>query len=332
MAFVAEALVPSRAEAAIAEAITPAEQAPHLRLRGVRVTRHKPGRRCLIEYEFDGPGAAESLTVVGKVRAKGLDEPSHRVLRSLWEQGFEDVSPDGLSVPRPLGMIPRFNMTLQQKVPGVPLALMVGGPEGVAFVRRAADLIHKLHATRLRSPRRHGINDEVRILHERLPRVADADPRLRPPIDRLLAACERIAFARNASAAVAATGIHRDFYADQVVVDGGPDGRLYLLDLDLFAEGDPALDVGNFVAHLTELALRTTGDATAFAGHERAMVQRYAELANGGGDLLYNIGAYACLTLARHVHISTLFPDRRPFTSALLELAERRVSALESQA
>jgi thiamine kinase-like enzyme len=54
--------------------------------------------------------------------------------------------------------------------------------------------------------------------------------------------------------------IHRDFYPDQILVDRD---RLWLVDLDLCCQGDPALDIGNFIAHITEQSLRQTGDPSA---------------------------------------------------------------------
>ena len=46
--------------------------------------------------------------------------------------------------------------------------------------------------------------------------------------------------------------VHRDFYYSQVLVNGD---QLTLIDFDLFALGDPAIDVANFVAHLYFLGL-----------------------------------------------------------------------------
>ena len=43
--------------------------------------------------------------------------------------------------------------------------------------------------------------------------------------------------------------VHRDFYHDQVIADGDV---CRLVDLDLVAVGDPALDIGNFLAHLID--------------------------------------------------------------------------------
>lgn len=47
--------------------------------------------------------------------------------------------------------------------------------------------------------------------------------------------------------------VHGDFYARQVLVDGG---KASLLDLDRAARGDPAADLGRFLAHLERDAMR----------------------------------------------------------------------------
>jgi len=39
------------------------------------------------------------------------------------------------------------------------------------------------------------------------------------------------------------------------------------------------------------------------------------------------VQTYATLTLARHIYLSTTFPERRAFTRALLELCEERLAA-----
>ena len=81
---------------------------------------------------------------------------------------------------------------------------------------------------------------------------------------RLLARCRKLA---GGLPALAPRALQRDFYPDQVIV--GP-GGLALVDLDLFAEGDAALDAGNFVAHLSEWALRERGDDWQQTIHIRA--------------------------------------------------------------
>ncbi len=121
-------------------------------------------------------------------------------------------------------------------------------------------------------------------------------------MQRLAAACDRLGATLPEPKAC---GIHRDFYSDQVIVHGN---RLYLLDFDLYCRGDPALDVGNFIGHMTEQALRELRDFTGLAKQEEALRDRFAELS--GYNCLPAVSAYTTLTLARHVYLSTVLPGR----------------------
>src|SRR5256712_7362784 len=207
-------------------------------------------------------------------------------------------------------------MWLQRKVPGRPATDLLAAPVGVALARKIAEAAHKLHRAAVPADRRHTMADELRILHECLPTVARLESRWAGRIERLLDASTRLG---AATPEPALCGIHRDFYADQVIVDGE---RLFLLDFDLYCEGDPALDIGNFLGHVTEQSLRTLGDAGALADREQAMEERFVALS---GAAPAAVRAYATLTLVRHVYLSTLFPERRPLTQPLIELCEERL-------
>jgi thiamine kinase-like enzyme len=115
-------------------------------------------------------------------------------------------------------------------------------------------------------------------------------------------------------------GIHRDFYSAQVLVD---EGRLFLIDFDLYCRGDPALDIGNFIGHMTEQSLRELGDARAMAEQENALEERFVTLA--GEEYRSRIQAYTTLTLTRHVYLSTQFSERQKFATSLLGLCEERL-------
>jgi aminoglycoside phosphotransferase (APT) family kinase protein len=119
---------------------------------------------------------------------------------------------------------------------------------------------------------------------------------------------------------VKACGIHRDFYSAQVIVDGS---RLWLIDFDLYCLGDPGLDVGNFLGHVTEQALRERGNANALVHVEHALEERFVELSGEG--VRASVRAYTTLTLARHIYLSTRFPERLRLTEQLMELCEARV-------
>jgi Phosphotransferase enzyme family len=322
---VAPALDPAMAERELGQRLARALGDGRLRLRAIRVTRHKPGRRCMIEYDLAvrrAAGEEEELTAIGKVRVRRFGKSGFRLLDALWHAGFGADSADGVSVPEPLGTVSPFRMWLQRKVPGRLATGLLASPEGEALGRRVAEAAHKLHCAGVPPERRHTMDDEVRILKEALGRVAAAEPSLAERIERLADACARLG---AAVPRVDPRGIHRDFYADQVIVDGD---RVHLIDFDLYCEGDPALDIGNFLGHVTEQSLRTTGDPAALAEVESAIEERFLELS--GPHRRPAVTAYATLTLARHVFLSTQLPGRRPHTEALLELCEERVGRLLS--
>ena len=321
MPFLRRALDPAEALARLRAALGVRFGARcHVDLHAVRVTRHRPGRRCLVEYDLTVASAGrteESLTLVGKARARGADTRCFRLMRSLREAGFEDRSPDGICVPEPVALVPEFHMWLQRKVPGAPSGELMAGEGGAGLARRIADSVVKLQRAGLAPGRSHTVEDELRALRERLSLLASERPAWRARLGRLMGACSRLAASLPAARPVTA---HRDFYPDQVLADGD---RLYLLDFDLCAYADPALDAGNFVAHLTEQSLRASGDPCALSDRELALEERFVELA--GGRARASLRAFAALTLVRHVSISARIAERRPFTEAILETCERRL-------
>lgn len=293
-----------------------------VRVRGIRVVRHKQGRRCLVEYDVrtERPGRPRQRErLLGKVRARRFGNAGYGLADALWNAGFSDASVDGVSVPEPIGTVPDFHMWLQRKAPGKPVTDLLPGPDGLRLARWIAEAAHKLHETGVPAGPRHTVEDELRILDGCLARVAEERPPLATRVTRLRAGCRRVA-ARMPRGGQ--RPIHRDFYADQVLVG---DGRLYLLDFDLYCAGDPALDVGNFLGHMTEHALRFFGDPDALGGPECALEDRFCELA--GEEMRAAVRGYALLTLARHVYLSTGFPERRWLTLHLLSLCEERLSA-----
>lgn len=293
-----------------------------LYLREIRVSRYKPHRRCVVEYDLsvERPGAPpEEITLLGKVRARRFGKSGYRLLKAFREAGFDEDARDNICVPEPVGTVSEFRMWLQRKVPGRSATELLAAPGGAGLARRIAEAARKVHRAGVPAERRHTMADELRILRERLPEVARERPEWRERIERVLEACGRLG---AATPEPEPCGIHRDFYADQVILDAD---RLYLIDFDLYCEGDPALDVGNFLGHVTEQSLRSLGDPDALADVEEAMEERFVELS--GEKTRPAVRAYATLTLARHVHLSTLFPQRRPFTGSLLELCEERLGA-----
>jgi len=324
------------------QALNPQEVEPHLmdiirchldkntesRLLRINVLRYKPNRRCLVEYEIGIKGKDNNpndafITLLGKARRKGPNFNTYYLVRDLWASGFDSNSTDFISIPQPIGIIPELHMWFHKKVQGVPAIdlLITGDHESLNLARRIAEAIYKVHQKgKKTTSRKHTISDELKILDERLCRVAETNPYWKTRIRHLLDSCQSLAIqVPNPET----TSIHRDFYHDQVIVDGH---RLYITDFDDYCEGDPALDVGNFKAHLEEYALRKNNDVRSVLDVGEAFVQHFLELS--GKSKKFSIEAYTVFTLARHISISTQFPSRRHLTEALISLCERQLESL----
>lgn len=299
-----------------------------LKLKAIRVVRHKPGKRCVIEFDVKAkrPGRDdEVMTIIGKIRSRRSGNEGFRQQELIWNAGFRADSADGISVPEPVGVLSEFKMWCQRKVAGEVSTKLLAGPDGVAVARRVAEAIHKLHRANLPTDKVHTMADEVRILKECFEKLVATKPPWLGRLVRLLIGCEKLA-ARIPT--IVPCGIHRDFYSSQVIVDGA---RLWLIDFDCFCLGDPGLDVGNFIGHVTEQALRELGDANALRHVETALEERFVELS--GEKVRASVQAYSTLTLARHIFLSTQFSDRRHLTEQLLALCEDRllcVNAIEA--
>lgn len=231
--------------------------------------RLKEGRRAVIRY--DGP-----RPMIGKLRFRGPDRTTPALHAALREAG--------LPVPAPVAEYPAAHLWVQEAVAGTP-------PTTAADFAASGASLAMLHAARVPAPRDWSMADEIAVLERALDGIA-------PDLARGLAA--RVLALPEAEP----TGIHRDFYPDQVLIK---DGTAWLLDLDLYAWGDPAIDIANFLAHLDEAALRAQREpspkmADAFlAGYARHLPLPDPE----------RIAALRELSLARHLRICQRFDDRR---------------------
>ena len=314
------AVDPLTLQAILDRGITELGPAGDVTLQAVRVVRYKPQRRCMIEYDLtvtQPPGGAGAVTVIGKVRRHRPGRHQHRLLRAFWDAGFDAGAADAICVPQPMGEVPELAMWLQRRVTGVPATELLTGPQGAAIAPRLADAAHKIHLAAIPTNKSHRIADELHILGDCLETVADGRPELAARIHRLIDACYRAA---RATPVLPATGIHRDFYPDQVVVDGE---RLVVVDFDLYTMGDPALDIGNLLGHITEQALRDLGDPTALETIESSIVDRFATIA--GEATRRPVRLYAALTVARHIFLAHERPERADLVPALLDIASVRV-------
>ena len=298
------------------------KQAPRLAKRfgnfavaGAKPIRHKEGRRCLVEFEL----ATDKGTrfVLGKSSAKRTDKKAYNAQRRLFRKhGFNSSAVDGICTPRTYGCCEPWQMWLQDKVDAKSAGELMDSGDFASVVDRIAPAIHKLHESRFAPQRTHGIAEEMKILSERLAQVRNSNAVLGPRIATILEKARSIADLINSVSAVP-TSIHRDFYQDQILFS---QDKTYLIDLDLIATGPAALDVGNFLAHLTEHGIRVHNDPYFWSEQEEQILSHWLRLANRSSS--NEVAGCKALSLARHIAISQSIQSRNETTSRIVEHTE----------
>jgi aminoglycoside phosphotransferase (APT) family kinase protein len=179
-----------------------------------------------------------------------------------------------LAAPRPLFYDHEAQMLVQQAAPGKPYQELLKDPRGHHFVRevgRALAALHGLPGVGAMPGKR--VEDHMRELMRPHPLIlADAVPEQRSRIENL--AGEMLRTEAAWGGAWPKAWLHRDFHMGQLFYG---DGRVWVIDWDLAAYGDPALDVGNFLQNL----IKYLGAAGAAAARDE-FIEGYLEHGDAG--------------------------------------------------
>jgi len=208
------------------------------RVADIKVLKHKPGRRCALGYMLDGPGGRRCLfaKAFSGERGPGIEEVMQEIAAAIPEEA--------LVVPRPLGYLPDLRLLVTEYVEGTPLATSLHEGKSDVAARRIASALALLHGCAASLAGRWSASREVANTGGWLDRSPAGS---RVSTGRAAALLERLGRRATLLPEAPEGPVHRDFYAEQVWDCGS---RSALLDLDDARFGDPALDVGNFVAHL----------------------------------------------------------------------------------
>jgi len=162
---------------------------------------------------------------------------------------------------------------------------------------------------------RHGVEDEIRVLEQRLEAYEQT---LAEPPGRARELAGRVIRALREEPIVEPTFCHRDLHDKQILLEDGGGGSL--IDLDLAAAGPPALDPGNILAHLRLRALK--GARLPWCEIARRTADRVTE-ARGISD---SLPRWTAATLMR---LSLIYCRRRRSADLLERLLDSTEQALE---
>jgi Ser/Thr protein kinase RdoA (MazF antagonist) len=195
--------------------------------------KRKPGRRRT--YRASGPRGRVIVKFYAKPRAGVVAAR----LSSIAEGPAEPL------IPRVLAVAPNERLVVLSEVPGRTLgaSLLAGDPDAAVRAGRALGGWHGAwKAMRPPALRPHTVEREREILEAHLPGLAPGPARR----IRVAAAAVRVRWEPD-------TVVHRDLYEEQILVGD----RIGLIDLDDLALGPPELDLGNLLAHLDLLEIRS---------------------------------------------------------------------------
>ena len=240
----------------------------------VEVLKHNLGKRCTLRCTLtraDQVGKPVTLvSVIGKIYAEqALAERLYRRTEALRDGPFRNSAP--LCIPAPIMLQRNLGLILQENVHGADLRHYLSA-ENADPLALTGQWLAKLHAaapvTGLKTTTPQLELKRVNRWCEHIAsHFAPADL-CAQRLDRMQRALTRLASAMSAYEPVM---IHRDFNHNNILWDGE---RLWGLDFDEISIGDPALDVGHFLAQLEALA-PVTGQV--FAEAAGRFLQSYQE-------------------------------------------------------
>jgi aminoglycoside/choline kinase family phosphotransferase len=171
--------------------------------------------------------------------------------------------PAELAIPRVLLLDSDAHLLVLEDLPGEPLraALLDGDTATCIRVGASIGAWHRFWTeSTVGALQQHTVDHEIAILTDRIETatnpVADAVRMRLPPLAETVWECS--------------TSVHRDLYEEQILVAD----PIALIDLDDAALGPPELDIGNLLAHIRLLGMRSQRDLDQAVG---ALLDGYAQ-------------------------------------------------------
>lgn len=276
------------------------------RVMAARLLRYKPGRRLVVEYQTEACDGCDRQLIIGKARlGKSVDS---RVLQLHCD--LQKLRTARVVVPGLIGEIPEWSLWLQEKLNGQPIS-----PDSKPEVHWSVGVaLAKLHSCGVAIDRPYGVDDELRILRQQHADYLGVSEQWRDASAALLQLAQQRSLTLQPTQSVL---LHRDFYFDQVLM---MESSIALLDFDTAAMGPAELDVGNYLAHLDEYALRMVGETGTYDESAQAFVEGYREVRSALSESA--VETWRFLSLVRLVAISQRLADRAHTTELLFRLVQ----------
>jgi len=282
-----------------------------------RLLGYRLERRCTISYlcsRLPGMDDEDSrLSLVVKLAPPRKTARALDALARLERAGLTSTSMDGLTIPAVLGADARQGVVLMEMAPGTSLHEQAGRADFLSACAAAGRILRRLHNLPCladNSPA-HTAAAELADLAVWNRRLCTIFPTCASSVENVY----RLLGAHGLSDLPPAevVPVHRDFYDKQVLY---AKGRTTLLDFDNISAGDPAQDVGNFLAHLELRRMQHPETGPAMARGSGAFAESYGRRDEG---FARRVEWWRAATFLR---LAGLYALRPRWRHLILELAE----------
>lgn len=203
-------------------------------------------------YHADAPVVSDPYeTLIGKFYTDHTGHHTFQTMGELWEVLSQHTVHSPFAVPRALFYDHHQRFLVQERVNGVLYKELVDHPEFDRHMRRAGSAMAGLHSLKLVIGRTTSVSHHLSdLIHPHPLELAEQLPEFRGAVEGIIQTLFDLE--EGWKHEVECSPIHRDFHLRQLFYG---DDRVWIIDWDLFAKGDPAIDIGNLVVYLkTHLA------------------------------------------------------------------------------
>jgi aminoglycoside phosphotransferase (APT) family kinase protein len=232
----------------------------------VQVLGYRPERRALLRVQICTKDRSDYVIV--KIARPEMAESYFSVLQALEHLGFHAQAPDQITIPHPVGCS-SDGVLWMEWVPDPSLHDLVASPNFPSACLASACALHKLHSAQLPGLPVYTVDEEKGLLRRLVAHITAVYPQMGKQLEDAFLLVEQSTPDAGPDRPVP---IHRDFYDKQTLV--GPQ-RTTLLDIDTLSSGDPALDLGNFLAHFAIRANQMPSRAEGIMAGRRVFIQGY---------------------------------------------------------
>lgn len=277
-----------------------------------------PGKRCTLFYKLQcqtSTQETEEKLLIGKVYQRAHKvEFAFDVMSQLAENGFEIDAQDHIRIPQPIGYIKEKNILLMEYYPNEPLKNDLFSDDSRPCIIKAANVLSKLHAAPLKLERIFTTADEIKRVDLASSKAAMVFPELALNYKKTW---EQIAMNSDRYTTSCCVPIHGSFNLEHVVQSTRD---IALFDYDNMSMGDPAKDIGSFLAYLFRMDIVHSREYSRVTGYFSNFLQAYRPV--NSENLESRVRFYYRTSLARMAYMSLRRPRLHKLSSRLIEEAE----------